>query len=200
MKTRKRARPSSPAPAFSLKFWHFAAGALVALLVVFEVYQPALYGPFLFDDNYLPIYSHGFAERPLIVAIRGVRPFLMFTFWLNHRLSGLEPYSYHVFNVLFHLLNALLVFLIVRRVLTWAGEEGWRRESLAAFAGGLFLLHPVQTESVAYVASRSENLSILFLYSAFALFLYRRSPAISWRETFGVLLLFGAAEIGRAHV
>jgi tetratricopeptide (TPR) repeat protein len=199
MKTRKRERPSSGAPAFSLKFWHCAVGALGALLVVFEVYQPALHGPFVFDDIYLPIYSHYFAERPLLLAIKGVRPFLMFTFWLNHRVSGLEPYGYHVFNVLFHFFNALLVFGIVRRVLKWAGEEGWRRESLSAFAGGLFLLHPVQTESVAYVASRSETVSILFFYSAFALFLYRKSPAISWREVFGVLLLFGAAASTKEH-
>jgi tetratricopeptide (TPR) repeat protein len=206
MKTRKQKRPGSPAakpqrqaPAPSLRAWHIAVAALVALVVVFEAYQPALRGPFVFDDMYLPFYSQDFGQRSFYEAIRGVRPLLMFSFWINHQFSGLEPYGYHLLNVLFHFCTSLLVFFIARRLLEWAGTEGAQREWLSAFAGGLFLLHPVQTESVAYIASRSENLSVLFFYSAFALFLYRRSAAISWRVTLGILILFAAAATTKEH-
>ncbi len=46
---------------------------------------------------------------------------------------------------------------------------------LALFAAGLFLLHPVQTESVSYIASRSETLSVFFVLAAFVVFLYRNT-------------------------
>jgi protein O-mannosyl-transferase len=174
-------------------------GAAVALVAVLLVYQPALGGPFVFDDQYLPFFSPHYAEQTLLLATKGVRPFLMFSFWINNRMAGTEPYSYHLWNVLIHFLNSLLIFLIARRILALAGSGGPRREWMAAFAGGVFLLHPVQTESVAYVASRSEGLSALFFFSAFAVFLYRRSDGISWLSSTVVILLYAAAVSTKEH-
>ncbi len=199
MKAAKRKPPASATAAFELKAWHVAAGALGAVLAAITVYQPALNGPFVFDDQYLPFYQPGFSEKPMIQAIAGVRPLLMLSFWLNQRISGFEPASYHLFNVLFHAAAGLLVFLIIRRVAGWAGEQGGRREVLAAFGGAVFLLHPIQTEAVAYVASRSENLSVLFFHAALALFMYRGSQAVSWPVAAGVLLLYGAAASTKEH-
>ena len=54
------------------------------------------------------------------------------------------------------------------------GRRRARRTLLAGFAAALFLLHPAQAEAVAYMAGRSEALSVMFAYAAFAVFLYRR--------------------------
>src|SRR5207244_6267493 len=75
------------------------------------------------------------------------------------------------------------------RLLRLAGAA----QTLALFGAGLFLLHPLQTETVAYIAGRSDGLSSLFFLGAFALFLYRRAPAITWPVALGVLALFVAA-------
>jgi tetratricopeptide (TPR) repeat protein len=176
-----------------------AAGGLAALVAAILVYGPALNGPFVFDDQYLPFFSPHYAEQTLLQAIKGVRPLLYFTFWVNNRVAGTEPYTYHLLNVLLHFFNSLLVFVMVRKLLTWAGTQGGRREWLAAFAGAVFLLHPAQTEAVAYVASRSENLSALFFYAAFCVFLYRKSTAISWPAAAGVLVLYAAAVSTKEH-
>jgi tetratricopeptide (TPR) repeat protein len=115
-------------------------------------------------------------------------------------LSRLEPYTYHLFNLLFHAACAVLVFWIARKVLAMAQQTGQgRNELLSAFAAGVFLLHPVQTESVAYVASRSETLSVLFFLGAFTVFLYRREPAISWPAALSITLLYGAAASTKEH-
>jgi hypothetical protein len=152
-KTRSAAPPTAVTQtSWKPAWWHWAVGFLLILWVAFQVYGPALNGEFLFDDSYLPFLTLP-ADTPLSAWL-GVRPFLMFSYWLNLKQSGLNPYPYHAVNVIFHAINALLVGMITRRVLGWVGEIGWRREALAAFAGALFLLHPVQTESVAYVASR----------------------------------------------
>lgn len=185
--------------AFQLRPWHYALALVAALIAVFEAYGPALRGQFVFDDNFLPMYGQEFAHAPLKTWVAGVRPLLMFTFWLNYRLYDLQPLSYHLFNVFFHFLTSVLVFLAAYRLLTWAGTGGFTRGALAAFAGGLFLLHPVQTESVAYVASRSEVLSVLFFHAALVVFLYRRSPAASWPVAAAALILFGAAVSTKEH-
>jgi len=181
------------------RYWPYLLGFAVALAAAFEVYSPSLYGPFLFDDQYLPFNMLGFPVDSLRAWLLGVRPFLMFSYWVNYQLSGLQPYSYHAFNVAFHVMNAALVFLALRKILEFSQVERARREILAAFAGALFLLHPVNSESVGYVASRSENLSVLFFFGAFTVFLYRPKPEITWIRSAVVLLLFVAAALTKEH-
>ena len=93
------------------------------LFAAFQAYAPALYGPFLFDDLYLPMNAPGAAHMPLLDWMKGVRPLLMFTYWVNYQLSGLNTASYHAWNVVFHFLNGLLVYFIVRKLLQLAGER-----------------------------------------------------------------------------
>jgi tetratricopeptide (TPR) repeat protein len=168
----------------------------VAVLVV---YGPALSGPFLFDDLYLPFTAAEFANAGVRTWVSGLRPALMLSFWGNFRLSGMEPFSYHLFNVLCHCLNGVLIFLAVRKLLAWAGAAERTRDPLAGFAAALFLLHPLQTESVAYVASRSEVLSVMFYLAAFNVFLYRRRAAASFPVSIAVVLLFAAAVSTKEH-
>ncbi len=201
MKSRKPTPPVSPASKAALpqRSWALTLAVLGAIAAVFAAYAPALHGPFLFDDQALPFFSPRFADQNLFEAIRGVRPFLMFTYWLNSRMSGVEPFPYHLWNVLLHIANGLLVLLAVRKLLELAGVQERRRGWLAAFAAGVFLLHPVQTEAVSYVASRSENLSALFFYGAFAVFLYRKHASITWSSAAAVVLLYGAAVSTKEH-
>jgi len=129
-----------------------------------------------------------------------LRPMLMFSFWVNYAAAGVDPYVYHATNVLLHFFSAVLVAFIAARLLEWAGvEAGPAKPTLGIFAGALFLIHPIQTESVAYVASRSEVLSVFFYYAAYCVFLYRRTEPITWLRALAVLVLFGAAASTKEH-
>lgn len=198
----EKARPSAATPVtaspWQPAWWHWAAGAFLLLLVAFEVYSPALNGEFVFDDSYLPFLMPNVANAPLKYWL-GVRPFLMISYWLNFQSSGLNPYPYHAINVFLHVLNSLLVVLIVRRLFGWLGQTGWIREVLAVFSGALFLLHPVQTESVAYVTSRSETMSVLFFLSAFAVFVCRPAVQLTTGRIIAIVLLFGMACATKEH-
>ena len=196
---RRPAGKAAPKQPWPLKRWHVAAGFAIAFAAAVLAYGPALNGPFVFDDIYLPFFSPRFAEQPLLAAIRGVRPILMLSFWINNRLAGAEPYLYHLTNLFLHVLNSLMVFLIARRLTGWCGTEPPRRELAAALAAGVFLLHPGQTEAVAYVASRSENLSAFFFFAAILVFVYRKTATVSWLTAAGILALYAGAASTKEH-
>src|SRR5579864_8124804 len=155
MKASKRAtRKTQPAPAQAPArrqvSWLPYAVLLAAAVAAFWAYAPAAHGPFLFDDTALP-FALPDISQPLKGWVRSVRPLLMVTYWMNARISGDDPYSYHVFNVILHCVTSGLIFLVVRRLVVWAGVEKARRDVVAGIAGAIFLLRPVQTEAVAYL-------------------------------------------------
>ena len=178
----RKARPSQRI------IWLAAVSLGVAALTI-ALYGPALHSPFLFDDNHLPFRITERVE-PLHVWLSGVRPVLMFTYWANFQLSGDSPFGYHMVNVLIHAANTGLTFLVLLRLLTMAG---WKRRScIAASAVGasIFLIHPLQTESVSYIAGRSESLESFFLLLAYVVFLYRSTESVRWREAALIMALF----------
>src|SRR5580658_1583590 len=119
----KQPAPQAAAPSP----WPAVAAVAAALIAVWWAYAPAFSGPFLFDDQTLPFALTAIAAAPLIVWMHSDRPVLMFTYWMNARISGADPYSYHVFNVVIHCIAGGLVFLIVRRFLEWSGVEARNR-------------------------------------------------------------------------
>src|ERR1700689_4633372 len=207
MKSSKAAKPkrsatsvlaSAPAPQF--KVWHYALGFFLAFCAVYQVYSPALNGPFLLDDTTLPYMEPNFYVMPLSEWIKGLRPLLMFSYWLNFKQSGNEvTYGYHVVNVVLHFFNGALVYFAIRKVLSWIHLGKSEREILAVFSAGLFLFHPIQTESVSYVASRSETLSVFFVLAAFVVFLYRKNGNAGLGIAVTILILFGAAVLTKEH-
>lgn len=82
--------------------------------------------------------------------------------WLSHALDcqlfGLNPAGHHYTNVLLHALNVLLLFIVLRR----STGSVWRSCMVAA----LFAVHPINVESVAWVAERKNLLSMLFFLLA----------------------------------
>ena len=96
--------------------------------------------------------------------------------WLSHmvdsQLFGMNPAGHHLVNLLFHLANTLLLFLVLNRMT----QALWQSAAVAF----LFALHPLHVESVAMVAERKDVLSTFFLLlTLWAYFVYTRSPGIT---------------------
>jgi len=205
MKKKKRQHETKQEAATSLaqtpgagRGWMWAAGAAGFILALFA-YSPALDGAFVLDDRSAPFMDPAYFQRPMLVWLTGTRQLLMLTYWLNYQLSEASPGSYHFVNIVIHFFGAVLFALVAARFLTWANVTGNRRSALATFAGALFLLHPVQTESVAYVSSRSELLSVFFFLAAYALWLYADESPVSVIRSVIVVLLFAAAVKTKEH-
>ncbi len=95
--------------------------------------------------------------------------------WMSHMvdvsLYGMNPRGHHVTNLLLHLLCVVLVFLFVAR-LTADGV-------VAAVSAGLFAVHPVHTESVAWIVERKDLLACALWYGTLISYLwYSRAPSL----------------------
>lgn len=181
--------PRKPEPQKNPARWPVFAAIVGAFIAVLWAYGPSFHAPFLFDDTTLfPTIPGGptsFADW-----VNRIRPVLSLTYWANVQASGSDTFSYHLVNVLIHCIASALMYLSVRRLLDWAAVEPLLRTPLAGFCAVLFLVHPVQSEAVAYLAGRSEALSTLFFFAAFAVFLYRRHSAITFTIAAAVIALY----------
>jgi protein O-mannosyl-transferase len=175
--------------------WYATSWAIAPLLLLlaFVAYSAAIRGPLLFDDLTLPIASPFYSDVPFSAWLKGVRPVLMLTYWLNYTPSSSSTLAYHATNIAFHALNALLVFVICRHLLRQFNVESRRVFVASTFCSLLFLLHPLQTESVAYIAGRSEVVSATFVLSAWLIYVRRIGSPVSWRESCVILLLSALA-------
>jgi Flp pilus assembly protein TadD len=101
------------------------------------------------------LFSSDNASRPLVGLFDAV----------NYAISGVNPWSYHVLNLLIHICAALALYGIVRRtLLTERLKERFGKDSnaLGLAVALIWLVHPLQTQSVTYVIQRSESMMGMF--------------------------------------
>ena len=115
--------------------------------------------------------------------------------WISHALDyqlfALNPAGHHLDSILIHALNAVVLFLL----LAWATKRVWPSLTVAA----LFALHPLNVESVAWIAERKNVLSTLFFFLAIGAYvLYARKP--DWRRYLLVATLFAAGLMAKPMV
>ena len=186
--TRKKARakPKSVLPAG----W-IVLGILFA--VTLAAYSNSFNVPLVFDDL-LTIQKNAtlrFGEFSWNVL--GSRYILFLLFTLNYLWAGQEVWSYHVVNFLLHLLNGVLVFVLAEHVFRLLDTDQLRCRTYAALASAFFLLHPIQTESVTYISSRSELLSAFFYLAGLLVFVLwpQRRIGFVCSLAVGVIYFFG---------
>jgi Flp pilus assembly protein TadD len=181
-------------------------------------FLPALGGEFLtWDDdvNFLANESYrGLGWPQIRWAFSNVRmghyiPLTWLSFSGNYVAGGMNPWGYHLVNLLAHAANATLFYFVARRLLA-AARDGGRQAALrdALVAGGaaaaalVFALHPLRVESVAWITERRDVLSGLFFLAAILAYLRgveageRLDPR--WR-TYS-LLLFAGGLLSKASV
>jgi hypothetical protein len=155
-----------------------ALPALVLVAAVLFAYGSSLHNGFIWDD---PEYVINNATLRTLDGLSRIwfepgatpqyYPMVFTGFWIEYHLWGLDTFGYHLVNVLLHGLNAVLLFLLCRRL---AVPGAW-------VVALLFALHPVQVESVAWITERKNVLSLFFYLSAFLVYFHpdRSQPGSS---------------------
>ena len=142
------------------------------ILISMLVYFNSLKGSFQFDDIPL-IKSHwlvntdAFFDHPRSGQI-GNRPVLFWTFALNNQLARHQVFGFHLINLALHIGVTLLIFFTICRARYLQNKCGWIFPLTTSL---LFSLHPLNTDSVSYISSRSSLLATFFYLLALYIFL-----------------------------
>ncbi len=142
-------------------------GPLVVIVVGLIAYSNSFNGVFILDDL-LHIVGNTRIQHlwpPWDVMAHRSRPVVELSLAINYALGGLNPWGYHAFNLAVHLLAGLALLGIVRRMLQSDRFQGrYTRTApwLAAAVATIWVVHPLQTESVTYIIQRAESLMGLF--------------------------------------
>jgi Tfp pilus assembly protein PilF len=178
---RSRGTPGPGLARYLEEHWRLATalGAAVIIIATLIAYIPAMRAGFVWDDddyvtnNGLLTSWDGLQRiwfdvlpHPTEYDLPQYYPMTHTSFWVEYRIWGLNPVGYHVVNVCLHIINALLVWLLLRKL----GVPG------AWLAATLFALHPINVESVAWIAERKNVLSLMFFLSS--LYVYLRYAGI----------------------
>jgi tetratricopeptide (TPR) repeat protein len=105
----------------------------------------------------------------------------MFSLAVNYAISGLDAWSYHLFNIAFHLINCLLVFRLAMLLSN-------KNVVIAFTTAVLFGVHPMHVESVAWISERKDVLYTLFFTAG--LISYTKYADTNSKKQFGLTVLF----------
>jgi len=160
---------------------------LIIFLIGFLVYVNILGNGFVWDDEEQVVnnpYIKSFSSLPQIftgstfqtggAGLSGwyFKPLMSFWFMLNYKIWGLRPWGFHLTQLLLHLLNSVLVFLIFKKFFN---------KNLVFLLTLIFCIHPANVESVAYISASQEILYTFFLLLS-----------LGWNhiDTLGILPIF----------
>lgn len=119
-------------------------------------------------------------------------PLTFLSFQFDAIIAGLNPIMFHLDNLIQHITNALLI--------TWILQMLFKRLEVAIILGLIFLVHPLNTEAVAWASGRKDILSSLFFFASIAAYLqfrHSKSTALRW-SSLGMFVLGLFAKISIA--
>ncbi|MBL8297667.1 MAG: tetratricopeptide repeat protein [Rhodanobacteraceae bacterium] len=179
---------------------------LVALFATVFVYWNGLYGPFLFDDfANLPLLGEfgrlESGERIVRYLTGGTadplgRPVALATFLLDANTWPAEPFAFKRSNLLLHLFNGVLLYLLLARLgaVLHQGRESARLA--AALAAAAWLLHPLFVSTTLYIIQREAMLTATFVLCGLLGYVAGRARFASGQIGSGTLLLAASLVLG----
>jgi Flp pilus assembly protein TadD len=170
------------------RFNSFLFHCVLILAIGLLAYSNSFHNPFQWDENvclvqnpvvknlkYLFDLSSGRPADPERCPLSRTRTVGYLTFAINYKLHGFNVLGYHLFNLMIHLGNALLVYLFILLTFKTPFLEGatLKRDSnfVALFSALIFVSHPLQTEAVTYVFQRFASLTAFFYLSSLVFYI-----------------------------
>jgi tetratricopeptide (TPR) repeat protein len=187
-------------PPLKTQIWSLLILTLLPLLIYFN----SLQGAFQFDDRNLIdrewIADLDAFQKNVRVSDYENRPILLWTLAVNNALNKNKVFGFHLFNLMLHVFVCVLIFVILVQTQNFVRQPSREPKQpsplTAYFPALLFAVHPLNTDSVTYISSRSAVLATFFylltLYAFLKIF-SSRQPKWKWpvRAFFGLLVVVG---------
>ena len=149
--------------------------SLIFLIAGFLIYGNALKSPFVMDDEYTVVHNVFISDWKYLPQIFSQslfaggdspcnywRPLELLSLSLDYHISRLAPLAYHLDSLLWHILAAILLYLVLLKLF---------ENKLASFLTALiFLIHPLQIEAVTFINGRSDPMSAALTFASFLFF------------------------------
>lgn len=182
---------------------------LLALVFTVLAYLPGLHGPFVFDDI-TNIVQNGALKIPnlhwdqLMHAAFSSdagptrRPLSSLSFALNYYFGGTGSFSFKLTNVVIHLINGLLFFLLLRQIVRyWRNTDAIKSDVTAKWlpllGAAAWLLHPLNLTAVLYVVQRETSLCSLFILIGCVCYCHGRLRLLKGRSGWWWIFIGAAA-------
>jgi tetratricopeptide (TPR) repeat protein len=180
--------PASPAGSVRPFDWQGRLYVLLILIAGIAAYHNSFTGAFVLDDH------HWVTDNPAVrqfppqreYFVSSPRPILLLSLCFNYWIGKTSVWSYHAFNLVIHILAALVLYGVVRRTLLvpkFHGRFEHRAAPLAFVSALLWLVHPMQTQSITYVVQRCE--AMMGLFFLLTLYCVIHGAGSRWRVLWG---------------
>lgn len=145
--------------------------AIAVSILTFMIYLPALQNGFVDWDDNVYILDNSNIQSISLKVLKWIfspeanptwHPLTLLSFVVDYSIWGLNPFGYHLTNVILHTLNAFLVFILTLRLVGIKSSEKADNILIAAVTALLFGIHPLHVESVAWVSERKDVLCAFF--------------------------------------
>lgn len=158
---------------------------LPLFFVSYLIYLPALFGKFLWDDEYQIIRSpdtYSILNIPSVF-LKGqqnifYKPMFFTYLTIVHSIFGLNPFPFHFIQVLMHAINTFLIYLLFKKFFS---------KEISFLLSLIFLVHPLNVEAIAYISAAGDPLSLFFGLTALHLLIRKKMTTLNY--LFATLLL-----------
>ncbi|HCA42753.1 MAG TPA: hypothetical protein DEP28_05815, partial [Bacteroidetes bacterium] len=152
---------------------------LILIAVVFAVYFNSLENQFVFDDesviqtnsslttlSSIPKYFTGDDGFHKVIG-KYYRPVVSTSYNIDYAIWGLNPFGFHLTNIIIHLIATLILFRLLQLIFIKQ-----KNVNLIALLGTLiFAVHPIHTEAVSWVSGRTDSFFTIFFFASFLYYL-----------------------------
>lgn len=147
-------------------------GALFLLsLLSALIYSNTFYSSFHFDDIPQIVDNQKIKNISNFYDFSGTRYIGYLSFALNYKFGGLNVFGYHLVNLLIHIANGFLVYILISLLFKNLQDAFASAPSIAFSSAIIFISHPIQTQSITYIVQRFTSLTAMFYLLAIVCYL-----------------------------
>lgn len=166
--------------------------SLAVLVLTIVVYQNSFGVPFYLDDIGSITNNPNFQDASLstLFSDYSLRVVGYVSLYVDFLRNKLDPTGYHYTNLLIHILNGVILYVLVKKLCSLEKLElsSFTSSFIAFLAASIFLLHPLQTQAVTYIVQRLASLVTLFYLLAICSYIYARSSKKALKQILFSLL------------